>query len=108
MLVVGCLVFVFTHLDRLTESEVGQLAFKRRKKQVRQYFTFHDGQTAVSTEFEARMAPAGTFYPISCGLSEFPSIAAALLKFKKHERLIVAFEKAKQVSLIWASNGSAN
>jgi len=105
VLVVGCLVFAFTHLDRLSESEVIQLASKRRKKQVRQYFTFDAGQTTVSTEFKAQMAPRGTFYPISCSLHDFPSVAAALLKYKKHEWIILAFERAKEIGMVWVNKG---
>ncbi len=73
--------------------------------QVRQYFTFNPVESIVSAEFKARMAPAGTFYPISCSLYKFPSVAAALLKYKKHEWIIIAFERAKQVERVWVNKG---
>jgi hypothetical protein len=36
---------------------------------------------------------------------EFPSLAAGLLKYKKHEWSIIAFERGKRVSLVWLNKG---
>ena len=52
------------------------------------------------------MKPTGRFYQISESLQEFPAIAAALLKYKKHEWIIVAFERNKEIFLIWLNKGS--
>jgi len=48
----------------------------------------------------------GTFYRINENLFEFPAIAvAAPLKYKKHEWIIIAFEKDKKVELVWLNKG---
>lgn len=51
------------------------------------------------------MNPNGTFYRISENLFGFPSTATALLKYKKHEWIIIAFEKDKRAELIWLNKG---
>jgi len=97
------LIFVFTHLRPLTEDEVKQLGTKRRGKQIRGYFSFAAVGFNVDKEFKKQMNPNGTFYRINEGLFEFPSIAAALLKYKKHEWIIIAFEKHKKIGLMEVS-----
>jgi len=51
------------------------------------------------------MNPDGRFYQINESLFEFPSIAAALLKYKKHEWIIIAFEQNKKVDSVWLNKG---
>lgn len=51
------------------------------------------------------MKPSGKFYQMSERLHEFPAIAAALLKYKKHEWIIVAFERDNEILLIWLNKG---
>jgi len=99
------LVFILTHLRPLTEDEVRQLGTKRRKKQIRQYFSFGKREFIVDKEFKKRMKPAGKFYQMSDSLHVFPAIAAALLKYKKHEWVIVAFERNKEIFLTWLNKG---
>jgi len=99
------LLLILTHLRPLTEEEVRQLGTKRRSKQVRRYFSFERGEFSVSKEFKKRMEPSGRFYPISESLQKFPPVAAALLKYKKHEWAIIAFERNKEIFLIWLNKG---
>jgi len=99
------LIFIITHLRPLTEGEVEQLAAKRRSQQLARYFSFHMGEVSVDRRFKKRMKPRGEFYEISQDLSQFPSTAAALLKYKKHEWIIIAFEKDRHVQLVWANKG---
>ena len=99
------LVFIITHLRPLTEDEVELLAAKRRSQQLTRYFSFHMGEVSVDRRFKKRMKPRGQFYEISQDLSLFPSTAAALLKYKKHEWIIIAFEKDRHVQLVWANKG---
>ena len=103
-----CGAFVVTHLRHLNDNEVRELATKRRNNEIRAYFTFHQGHTAVDPEFKKRMVPTGTSYPLSYPLYGFPSLAAALLKYKKHEWMLVAFERNKQVELVWENKGPDN
>jgi len=99
------IVFILTHVRPLNEDEVEQLGTKRRCRQIHRYFSFSAGEFNVDKDFKKRMNPNGTFYRINEGLFEFPSIAGALLKYKKHEWIIIAFEKQKQVNVIWLNKG---
>jgi len=105
--IIGIIVilFILTHLRPLIEDEVRQLGTKRRRKQIRQYFSFNKREFIVNKEFKKRMKPTGRFYQISESLHNFPSIAAALLKYKKHEWIIVAFERNKEIFLTWLNKG---
>ena len=51
------------------------------------------------------MNPKGKKYMVNETLNEFPSYAAGLLKSKKHEWIIVAFEGDKVVKGFWANKG---
>jgi hypothetical protein len=99
-------VFLFAHTRPLTASELAELAQKRRSKNVRAYFAFSHQAVAPNLEFKKKMAPGGTFYNIRERLTLFPSLAAALLKYKKHEWMLVAMEKEKEISLLWVNKGS--
>lgn len=99
------LAFVLGHLRPLTADEVAGLATKRRGKAVRQYFAFHGGEVTVDPEFKKRMKPTGAFYMIDEPLDQFPSVAAALLKYKRHEWTILALEKEGRVVLAWLNKG---
>lgn len=99
------LIFIVTHLRPLTEDEVKLLANKRRNRQIRMYFSFDNREFNVNKEFKKRMNPNGAFYRINESLFGFPATAAALLKYKKHEWIIIAFEKDKKVDLIWLNKG---
>lgn len=100
------LAFVLTHLRTLTEEEVKLLAKKRRDKEIRAYYTFNSRELIADKDFKKKMNNNGAFYPMNESLNRFPSLAAALLKSKKHEWVIVAFEKDKNIELIWLNKGS--
>jgi hypothetical protein len=99
------LVFVVTHLHPLTAAQVTQLAAKRRGKHIKVYFKFDKTHYTVNLEFKKRMNPRGEFYPLNESLSKFPAVAAGMLKYKKHEWIIIAFEKQRQVDCIWVNKG---
>src|SRR5579862_7462384 len=102
------LVFVLAHLRQLTHEEIRFLSNKRRNQQIRQYFSFDRRKLFVNQEFKKKMNPNGKFYPRDDKLYEFPSIAAGLLKGKKHEWIIIAFEKYKAVNAICINKGNDN
>lgn len=99
------LLFVFTHLGPLDRSEVQRLGIKRRNNEVRRYYSFVGVEYTIDREFKKRMNPNGSFYDWNEDLRDFPSVAAALLKYKKHEWIIVAFEKGQTVELMWLNKG---
>ena len=93
-LLIIILFYVFTHLRPLTDDEIFKLAQKRRNKTIRNYFLFDNREYNVNKEFK-NMRADGRFYKIEERLFEF-LLAAGLLKYKKHEWIIIAFEKEKR------------
>lgn len=105
-LLVGLLaLFVLTHLRPLSESEVEQLASKRRQKVIRQYFAFDRREYIADRLFKKRMRPNGKYYQFNERLYTFPATAASLLKYKKHEWIIIAFERNQVVCVVWMNKG---
>lgn len=51
------------------------------------------------------MQANGSFYDVNENLFSFPALAAGLLKYKKHEWIIVAFEHNNKVDKIWLNKG---
>ena len=51
------------------------------------------------------MNPNGSYYNIEELLFDFPSISSSLLKYKKHEWIIIGFEKKRKVQTIWVNKG---
>ncbi len=99
------IIFVLTHLRPMRDYEIKQLGTKRRHEQICTYFSFNQREFNVDKEFKNQMNPNGKLYKINEDISVFPSIAAALLKYKKHEWIIIAFETQKNVDLIWLNKG---
>ena len=99
-------VFILLHVWQLTPTEVAQLAAKRRTRKIGEYFSFVSGEVEVNGDFKKRLKPSGVFYRLNESLSEWPRLAAALLKYKKHEWIIVAFECSRRIALVWVNKGS--
>jgi hypothetical protein len=97
--------FVLFHMRPLTYLETCSLAAKRRRKAVRRYFSYSMQQMTVSPEFKARMNAQGQLYRINDRLSDFPGRAAGLLKGKKHEWIVCAFERHQNIEFIWVNKG---
>lgn len=106
--VFGVALFIVSHLRPLTEEETFDLAKKRRTKKVNAYYRFSQHQVSVNLEFKKGMAAEGAYYNIQANLRKFPSIAAALLKYKKHEWIIVGFEKDQKVPFVWLNKDPNN
>ena len=98
-------VFILIHLRPLYENEILQLSTKRRMKHIRAYFAFSRGFYDVNMDFKRNMNANGKFYNINEWLKYFPSYAAALLKYKKHEWIIIAFEKNRIIDFMWLNKG---
>jgi len=99
------MIFILTHLRPLTQAEIKSLAGKRRNNQVRNYYSFDNRELLADKEFKKQMNSSGKFYNVNETLFSFPSTAAALLKYKKHEWIIFGFERNKSIDLIWLNKG---
>ena len=99
------LFFVISHLRPLNVKEINQLGNKRRLKGIDNYYSYTKNETRASKEFKSRMDKDGELYDINESLFGFPAKAAALLKYKKHEWIIIGFEKERSVFQIWCNKG---
>ncbi|MCX5634319.1 MAG: hypothetical protein NTW55_00550 [Planctomycetota bacterium] len=95
--VAGILLFIVLHLRPLTDYQVRSLCTKRRKKNIEAYFHADNAEQSVNPDFKKSLNPRGVFYQVDLPLCSAASIVAGLLKYKKHEWIVVAFEKQKQV-----------
>jgi DNA repair protein RadC len=99
------LIFVFLHIRPMTELEINILAQKQRNVAINRYYKFAATNVIADQQFKKNMNAAGTFYNISVTLSEFPAYASALLKYKKHEWIIIGFERNRNIDKIWVNKG---
>src|SRR6056297_782018 len=102
------LIFFILHLRPLSENEVKDLAEKRRKKLINNYYRFSSQETTVDKEFKSNMNPNGIYYEMDEDSYYFPAIVAALMKYKKHEWIVIGFEKDKKIVLMWVNKGEDN
>jgi len=108
VLVVGIFLFVVLHLRPLAVHEVKSLGTKRREQNIETYFHVDNTERSVNQEFKKSLNPRGLFYKVDLPLWFTASTVAGLLKFKKHEWIVVAFEKEKQVGHLWVNKGNDN
>lgn len=100
------LLFLSIYLTRpLSQGQIQSLAKKRRANKIKAYFNFTSLQFAMDTILKKAMQADGSFINVNFPVKDFPSIAAAMLKYKKHEWVIIAFEKNQLINLVWANKG---
>ncbi len=102
------MLFIFLHLRPLEEHEITALSTKRRKRNIEAYFHLENTERYVNPDFKKSLNPRGGFYRVELPLYSAASIVAGLLKYKKHEWIVVAFEKGKQVGQLWVNKGHNN
>lgn len=102
------LLFIILHLRPLTENEVRSLGVKRRKRNIEVYFHADNTERSVNPDFKKSLNPRGVFYRVDLPLYSAASTMAGLLKYKKHEWIVVAFERQKQVGHLWVNKGHDN
>ncbi|GJM23763.1 MAG: hypothetical protein DHS20C16_01780 [Phycisphaerae bacterium] len=59
----------------------------------------------MNLEFKKRMSAPGRFYLGEWNVREFPDFAAACLKYKKHEWIMIGFVRHECVSALWTNKG---
>lgn len=102
------LIFTIRHLRPLNNSEIKDLAKKRRKNKIDKYYKFRKTEIDVNKDFKSSMNPEGEFYSFQKDLYSFPSVIAGLLKYKKHQWIIFGFERDKHIEEIWLNKGEDN
>jgi len=98
-------IFILIHLRPLTQDEIKKVVDKRRNNKIREYYSYDKNEYSINKDFKKRMKPDGKLYQHNEKLFDFPSTASALLKYKKHEWIIIAFEKNKHITSFWVNKG---
>ncbi|TLM99243.1 MAG: hypothetical protein FDZ75_00530, partial [Actinobacteria bacterium] len=106
IILTGVFAFVLLHLRPLTPGEIRALAQKWRQQENAAYFSFRPSGVDANPDFKRSMSANGRLYSMREPFSAFPFIGALLLKGKKHEWVIVGFEREQSVVLAWMNKGS--
>ena len=102
------LIFILLHLRPLTKHEISSLSIKRRMQDIENFFNADNTERTVNPEFKKSLNPRGTFYNVNLSLYETASTISGLLKYKKHEWIVIAFLKNKEVDKLWVNKGHDN
>lgn len=102
------LLYFGVNSEILTEDEINELANSQRFWDTYNYLGFIESQFEVNKEFKSALNKNGQLYNCNESLNNFPSIASALLKGKKHEWIIFAFSKNKIVYSFYINKGTDN
>ena len=104
------LLYFMDHQRALTPDEATRLKDKRvnrlRSSGHRRY-SFPHYIMQPDKGFKSSMKASGQFSTVDMPMSKFPSYAAALLKGKKHEWIIVAFADGNTVKSMWFNKGNS-
>lgn len=96
---------VYLRRHPLDDDEVRRLARKRRRNRALSMFGFSAVPQHVDPAEKKAMRSRGEFVDCDLHYREMPSRVAALLKFNKHEWVVIAFVRSLQVRRLWWNKG---
>lgn len=96
---------VFRNRHPLTASEVQELARKRQKTRFLSQFSFSKDYLPADADEKRAMKSDGEFVACDVPYFEAPARIAGLLKYKKHEWIVVAFIHDHRVRKLWWNKG---
>lgn len=108
IVVVLYLLYFWINSDSLSDEEIVELASCRRFWDAHNYFAFSKTEVEINKHFKSTLNRDGRLYTCIESLGEFPAIASALLKGKKHEWVVFAYCKNKTVGSFYANKGHDN
>lgn len=89
----------------LGDEGIARIARARRRRLIRTHFRRSSRVVLPDASFKSSLKPDGQLYSASIDLADFPSYAAQLLKYKKHEWMVVGFACGREVVALWAHKG---
>jgi hypothetical protein len=99
------LVDLYLHRQPLNESEVIRLARKRNRIKVIEGYSFSKSSIIANPSEKSAMFSGGELVKYNKEYFTMPATIAGLLKYKKHEWIVLAFIKDKMVSQVWWNKG---
>jgi len=96
--------FLLNH-HPLNPEEVEELAKKRCRLRALTKFSYSSAEQPATPEEKRAMKSSGEFVNSDIEFRGAPARVAGLLKYKKHEWVVVAFVRAMRVSSMWWNKG---
>ena len=100
--------YVLVSISPLQDAQVLDLAAKRRGRKILVQYRHSKSELIADPNMKKRMRPAGGFVDESSHSSNWPRRAASLLKYKKHEWVLIGFQSSSSVVLRWENKGPDN
>jgi len=106
VLVVLCYAIdIFRNRHPLTADEASLLSQKRRRNRALLEYRFCSNQRVADRAEKKAMDSTGQFVVCDFDFLQAPSRIAGLLKYKKHEWVVLAFISSSRVSRLWWNKG---
>ncbi|MDD4050711.1 MAG: hypothetical protein PHR28_02275 [candidate division Zixibacteria bacterium] len=96
---------IFRNRHPLNPEEIMHLAEKRRRIKALSQFAYRVSETPADPEEKKAMIASGEFKTCDMDYFTTPSRLAGLLKYKKHEWIVVAFVTGQTVHAHWWNKG---
>jgi hypothetical protein len=96
---------VFCHRHPLTADEVVLLAEKWRRNRALSEYQFSTYQQIADAAEKKAMKGMGEFLVCDLAYTDTPARIAGLLKYKKHEWIVIAFVRGRRVTHLWWNKG---
>ena len=102
------LIDVFPFREPLSRDQEIELAIKRQKEALISRRRFSTIQKVADLDVKKKMRSKGEFKNYRTNYYELPSEIAALLKYKKHEWVVIAFVSNNESTYLWWNKGDNN
>jgi hypothetical protein len=102
---ISIFVFIISHLEVLTRDEIEEVTTAIWLDNIKNRFEFNKGEYIIDNNFRKYLRSWGKYYEIDETLFSLPSVIAELLRYKRHEWIVVAFEKGQKINKVWINKG---
>lgn len=96
---------VYRHRHPLNQAELASLALKRQRNLALIEYDFSNRPRLVDPAEKKAMRSQGEFVACDLPYSDAPAYVAGLLKYKKHEWIVLAFITSRRVFRLWWNKG---
>ncbi len=96
---------VYRHRHPLNNQEILALSMKRQRIRALRKFDFSTMQRPADAAEKKAMKSQGEFVGCDLGYRDSPARIAGLLKYKKHEWIVIAFINSLHVRRLWWNKG---
>jgi len=96
---------IFRNRHPLNQGEVLELARIKQWRHLLAVHSFSSTPIVADTSKKKSMKPSGQFVRCDLGFSDLPSSIAGLLKYKKHEWVVLVFVKNLHAEYLWWNKG---